>query len=71
MHSFHALAVLSALAFLPPAARALGVWQLLCAACAPVMAVKSAISLVHLVSGARSIGEIDVSERAAAKHKAK
>ena len=55
----------------PKWVRDLGAWQLLCAVNAPVMALKTAISLVHLVAGARMIVQIDLAERADARKEEK
>lgn len=52
------------LAFSVPLIR-VGLWQVMAVLCFPIAFVKTAISVVHLVTAAQTIAEIDVQERAA------
>ncbi len=54
-------------AMFPRWVRELGLWQIVCAVNAPVMAVKAGISLVHLVAAARQMVDIDVHDRELAR----
>jgi len=40
-----------------------GLWQVLCVLCFPVALIKTIISLVHLISASKALGDIDVEER--------